>query len=111
MPWLFAAALAMTTALMLWPFLPTSDGWIYTDKVEHVLVFIVLTGLGILAYTHWLSRIFIGLMVYGALIELLQAALTSTRQASMADWLADCVGIALGYVIYVYFDKTDDARI
>ena len=90
---------------MLWPFSPSNDGWIYTDKVQHTLVFIVLTGLGMLTYTHWLSRITIGLMAYGAAIELLQGALTTTRQASMADWLADCVGIALGFIIYYYLKR------
>ena len=87
---------------MLWPFPPSNDGWIYTDKVEHVLVFIVLTSLGILSYTRWPSLICIGLMAYGAIIELLQATLTTTRQASWADWLADSVGIALGFIVYYY---------
>ena len=102
LPWLFSAALGLTTALMLWPFPPSNDGWIYTDKVEHVLVFIVLTSLGLLSYTRWPSLICIGLMAYGAIIELLQATLTTTRQASWADWLADSVGIALGFIVYYY---------
>ena len=108
---LFLTALALVTVLMLWPFPPSNEGWIYTDKIQHVLVFCMLSYLGIQAYSRWPGRIAIGLMVYGAAIELLQAALTSTRQASLADWLADCVGIALGFIIYYYFHQTDVARI
>lgn len=103
--WLFALALCITTLLMLWPFVPNNDGWIYKDKVEHVLVFAVLTCIGCMAYTQWPTRVMLGLIVYGAAIEYLQQALTSTRLASPADWLADCVGVAIGFILYRYVNK------
>lgn len=97
--------LGITTALMLWPFVPNHDGWIYKDKVQHVIAFVLLCGTGCFAYPRWIGRILLGLIVYGAVIEFLQQALTSTRQASPADWLADCIGVAIGFAVYRYLNK------
>jgi len=37
------------------------------------------------------------LAAYGMSIELMQGAFTLTREASVLDWLADVMGIALAY--------------
>lgn len=60
------------------------------DKVQHILAFSVLALLGVLAFPRlrgwWLG---IGLAVFGALIEFVQAIPALHRDASVFDWIAD----------------------
>ncbi|MFM1891434.1 MAG: hypothetical protein RLZ44_511 [Pseudomonadota bacterium] len=64
------------------------------DKLLHAVVFVVLAFLTDIAWPDhdfgW--RAFLGLALYGALIEGLQA-LTATRSAELGDWLADLAGL------------------
>lgn len=99
LPWLFYVALAVITILLLIPLAPIKDQWKNTDKLEHISAFAGLTLMGALSFEGTLKKIAICLMIYGASTEILQA-LTPARQASFADWLADCVGIGLGIAIY-----------
>lgn len=85
----------MVTYLMLIELPPKHGGWPYWDKVQHLLVFIMLTIMAFLAYqkVRWLSVIL--LVLYGAAIEWLQGLLTVTRMPSVGDWLADVAGVML----------------
>ena len=74
---------------------PKNDGIPYIDKVEHTFVFILLSITGCLAYGQKKQWVYAGLIALGALYELLQALFTTTRQASVYDWLADVAGIAI----------------
>ena len=70
------------------------DWW---DKAQHVLAFFCLSGLGILGYPKSITKVSLGLVMYGGLIEIIQS-LTGWRSGDLADWLADDIGILLGSI-------------
>ena len=84
---------------------PQAAGWIYADKLQHIIVFMTLALIGILAYFEKMWLVISGLLMFGLIIEILQSAFTLTRQASLADWLADVVGIAIAIGIVVIIKK------
>ena len=99
---LFWILLAITTFLLLIEVKPTPQTW-PKDKLEHTVVFALLTYLGIKAYSKYGIYCCIGLAIYGGLMEALQSLLTLTRTGSIGDWLADLVGIALAsYALNLY---------
>lgn len=65
------------------------------DKAQHALAFVALAVLGLQAYPGRWGRLWLGLLLLGAAIELAQAAV-GWRQGDVADWVADAVGVALG---------------
>jgi len=73
------------------------DWW---DKAQHALAFLVLGELGLLAYSEKPGRIIICLLVYGASIELAQAA-SGWRYGDWQDWLADAVGVQVAYLVWL----------
>ena len=95
MPLLFWSLMILTTVLMLIELKPHASGMLYVDKIQHALVFMLLTLSGLLAYAHKKWFVLSGLTLFGIVIELLQGMYTLTRQASVADWIADVVGIIL----------------
>ena len=95
MPVIFWLLVAVVSLLMLIELKPTTDGIPNIDKLEHAVVFSLLTLTGCLAYSQQKPRIYAGLIALGALYEVLQALFTVTRQASVYDWLADIVGILI----------------
>jgi VanZ family protein len=68
------------------------------DKAQHAGGFMLLTLLGGLAYPRPQARVLFGLLGYGALIEMAQAA-TGWRNGDLLDLLADAIGIGLGSLI------------
>lgn len=68
------------------------DWW---DKAQHLFAFFFLSTLGILAYQKAVVRVAIGLLLYAALIEILQL-LIGWRSGELADWVADGIGILIG---------------
>lgn len=100
LPLLFWCLLAVVTCAMLIELPPKQGGWPYWDKVQHLLVFAVLTGLAFATYSKLRWLIAALLMLYGAIIEWLQAMLTVTRMASLGDWLADATGVVLALLLY-----------
>lgn len=63
-----------------------------SDKVLHVLAFLVLAGLAAFAYPRiHLIVIFLGLALFGGAIEVVQAIPELGRDPSWLDWLADVV--------------------
>ena len=72
------------------------DWW---DKAQHALGFALLTIAARLAYSAWSGRhVWAGLLLYGAAIELAQAA-SGWRHGDVADWIADAVGVGIGWVM------------
>lgn len=74
-------------------FLPPGafDWW---DKAQHALAFLCLGALGLYAYPAHAGRVVMGLLVYGAMIEIAQVA-TGWRYGDWQDWVADAVGLAM----------------
>jgi VanZ family protein len=89
--WL-ALVLVMALALLPTAGLLTPGLW---DKAQHAVAFAVLAGLALLAYPGRSRALLLGLlMAYGVGIELLQSGLPY-RDASLADVLANAVGVAV----------------
>ena len=66
------------------------------DKVQHVIAFATLGALGAWAYFRApLIRIAIGLSLFGALIEVVQAIPALHRDSDVLDWVADTVACGL----------------
>ncbi|WP_255371060.1 VanZ family protein [Cupriavidus sp. YR651] len=89
--WLCALVVMVLSLLPPSTPLPTT-GW---DKTNHLLAFSVLAVLGLRAWPTRRWRVLVGLVVYGALIEVLQG-MSGDREPSWLDLLADTIGIALG---------------
>jgi VanZ family protein len=96
--WLGLWCLCMLTVLVLAliPLKQSSQGIPHADKLAHAVAF---AGLAVLAVAVWPRRwwpIALGLLGYGAGIEVMQGAITVARQPSWQDLAADAAGIALG---------------
>ena len=96
----FWLALCLVTILSLLPAdqLPSIafDVW---DKAQHTLGFLLLGTLGLWSYPQVSLRVVLGLLIYGAAIELAQAA-TGWRQGDWLDWIANALGVAAAYGIW-----------
>ncbi len=98
---LFAAAAVAVLTLSLTPVahLPSQvfDLW---DKAQHAGGFAVLAALGFWAWSWHTVRVWLGLLAYGAFIEVAQSA-TGWRYGDALDWLADAAGVGLGWALWV----------
>ena len=94
---LFWGLAAAITFLLLLEVKPVPQTW-PKDKLEHAIIFALLTYLGLKAHPKQGLYICLGLVIYSGLMEQAQSIFTRTRTGSLADWLADLVGIA--FVIY-----------
>lgn len=84
------------------------------DKVLHVSAYIVLTILWAFTLntfkqniktTKLLTIVFIGLLLYGIIIEVLQSKVTTTRLFEVNDLFANVSGIILGALLYKFVVK------
>lgn len=79
---------------------------VFFDKIVHVGAYLILTLSWLLSYrgiTKSLKHHFliaISVFVYGIIIEALQAAFTSNRQADIYDIFANLVGITVSFLIF-----------
>jgi hypothetical protein len=91
-----AALVIGILSLMPVDFLPPQafDVW---DKAQHAGAFAVLALLGLAAYPLRPWQVGLGLLAYGAAIELTQSA-TGWRFGDWLDLLADLTGILAGYL-------------
>lgn len=101
---LWRLTLALLLAVISWlafkPAVPAQE-WLHMDKLRHISAFLtlaVVASLGWAKQAQLAPRVAFGLLAYGLLIELVQSQLPS-RSASLADWAADALGIALGLVL------------
>jgi VanZ family protein len=95
----FAAALVAVLVLSLWPMIeppPLSTGW---DKTNHVAAYLVLGLLGLPSWPDERTRVLLGLIAYGALIEVLQG-LGGHRLAEWGDLAADAIGVGLAGLLF-----------
>ena len=65
-----------------------------SDKVQHIIAFVVLTGLAFAAWPwkRWLA-IVVGLCAFGGLIEAVQLIPMLHRDGSWIDWLVDTAAV------------------
>ena len=92
-------ALGMALAILvgsLWPTMPAVPGGM-SDKLLHFLAYVALALAFAAAFSrrHWLA-IALGLAVFGAVIEILQHWLSSSREGEWLDLGANLGGIATG---------------
>ena len=97
----FYALLVLFTILFLMPthYLPEESIFNWWDKAQHAAVFGVLTVFAILTYPDKVKALTLGLLLYGALIEILQSC-TSWRQGDFSDWCADAIGVVIMYLLF-----------
>jgi VanZ family protein len=93
---LFWGLLAAVTFFLLLEVKPAPQTW-PKDKLEHALIFALLTYLGVKSHPKHTLSIVLGLAIYGGLMEQAQSLLTQTRTGSMGDWLADLIGVAFAF--------------
>jgi len=71
-----------------------------SDKIQHILAFLVLATLGRLAYPEMRKReLLLGLAAFGALIEMVQAIPALHRDSDPYDWVADVAAALTVFVI------------
>jgi hypothetical protein len=78
-----------------------------SDKIQHILAFLVLAGLGRWAYPKVRKReLLLGLAGYGALIEIVQAIPMIHRDSDPFDWIADVAAALTVFVIIALWPRT-----
>jgi VanZ family protein len=96
---IWALAMGAVMVLALLPVqhlqLPVFDWW---DKAQHVVAFVVLTGGALLLWPVASARVVIGMIAYGAVIELAQWAV-GWRFAEWSDLAADTVGVVVSWLL------------
>ncbi len=70
------------------------------DKGQHAFGFAWLALIGMLAYSRKPRTLLASLLVFGGVIELLQAA-TGWRYGEWLDFLADGIGVVIGTTIWL----------
>ncbi len=90
-------AMVAVTVLALLPIehlqMPVFDWW---DKAQHALAFVVLTSWALLLWPHAAVSVALGMLTYGAGLELAQWAI-GWRFAEWADLAADAVGVFVAW--------------
>ena len=82
-----------------------------SDKVSHGIAYFSLTLSWLYTILNWkafqskVKYAILGCFLYGIIIEVLQAAMTSYRTASYLDILANSVGIVLAVLAFHLFEK------
>ena len=70
------------------------------DKLEHIAAFTTLALLGSFAYPRALfARLLIGLSLFGAFIEVVQAIPALHRDSDVWDWVADTAAVLVVLLI------------
>lgn len=78
--------------------------FVFWEKAQHFLAFLFLALLGCWAYPGRLLHLFIGLLVFGAGIELGQTSV-SWRSGDVFDFAADALGILVIVVLLTIFHQ------
>jgi VanZ family protein len=91
--------LVMRLALAPAPQPPQPDWFENADKLRHASAFALFWWVGMRALPRAGWPLALGLLAYGLSIELAQTLLTTDREASVGDVLADACGLALGWAL------------
>lgn len=111
MPIIFGCSLLFTAFMALIPAPDVPDVFSFWDKAQHTFAFVVLTTMGSLSFPKKLKTVCVGLLLYGASIELMQIFFTSTRVGEISDFIADSFGITIGLGIYLLVKKIDNRHL
>lgn len=109
-PYLFWVMLTAVTILFLIEVKPVPQTW-PKDKLQHAIIFALLTYLGVKSYQKHVLYMCLGLTVYAGLMEVAQSMLTQARTGSYTDWLADIGGIALTVSTLNRFGKLTKVKV
>ena len=82
------------TVAMLWPLDQPPPAPDVSDKLVHFIAFAALSFPLSRTGRFGLTPVFVGAIVFGGLIELIQPSFN--RSADMNDWVADILGVVLG---------------
>ena len=96
----FAVVLTVHLAALYWPRVDLSGAPQDSDKLAHVLLFAVPTVVGVLAVRRWWPAYL--LVLHAPLSEALQAGWLPGRSGTVADAVADLVGVALGSALAAF---------
>ena len=98
---LYAAASLVLTYMALAPEKEVPGVELLWDKLEHGAAWTVLTLLGLVLSTkrRWLIGVFA--VAFGAVIEVLQAVMPYGRDGNVGDFVADLVGVAAAYALWL----------
>lgn len=103
---LFWLAVLVVLTLLLMPLNDNPNPGIkHLDKIVHAIIFMGLAVIALRAWPAYWYWSFVGLLVLAALTEVLQG-LTGWRTASVADFVADAVGLVLIYSFKHFVRKT-----
>ena len=102
MPQVFFVGLALVTILSLIPGTSMPQAFQFWDKAQHSLAYVTLSIAGGLAFPQRMKLVFMGLLAHGAVVEIMQSALTTTRFGDVFDWFADAIGIVVGLAFCRY---------
>lgn len=92
---LFWAAAGFAFVMAVLPHPPNIPGN-PSDKVQHIVAFATLALLGSVAYARVSTlRLLVGLSLFGAFIEIVQAIPALHRDSDPLDWLADTIACAV----------------
>jgi len=111
MPYIFWTLVAIVSMLMLIELAPKEENIKHLDKIQHTLVFSIISVAGCLAFKKQISLVVVGLTIFGAIIEVLQATLTITRTGDVNDWLADVAGVLIGLMIVSIYRQFKPKRL
>lgn len=100
--WCSAIALAIASLVPV-DLLPRQAATIW-DKGQHAFGFGWLALMGLLAYGQRPWATLFSLLIYGAIIELLQAA-TGWRYGEWLDFMADAIGVLVGAALWLAVRK------
>ncbi|MBF0257786.1 MAG: VanZ family protein [Desulfamplus sp.] len=110
MPWVFGFGIVANTLLSLIPTTAIPEVFNFWDKAQHSISFTILALIGCLAYPKKWRTVCIGLIAYGAAIEIMQATLTTTRFGDVADFIADGIGVVIGISVHAVFIRIYNIR-
>ena len=97
---LFWAAMLFALVMALMPLPPRLPGS-PSDKVQHIVAFVVLAALGRWAYPRsGVVKLLLGLSAFGALIELAQGIPGLNRDSDPLDWVADTLAAAAVLILF-----------
>lgn len=71
------------------------------DKVKHMMAFATLSLLGLVAWPRRSGLVAVGLLLYGAVIEWVQAIPVLHRDSDIHDWYADALAIGVTFSIII----------
>jgi len=97
-PWrvAFWALVLATLWLSLMPAERIPSAFHFWDKAQHALGFAALAYMGLTGYARQTRQVLVGLALFGIVIEVMQH-LSGWRHGDWLDWVADCVGLLIGY--------------